>query len=216
MKARLKEMAEGPPIPPPPPPKMNHGVVAAVLMVTVLALAFPAGVTFYCRRIRKPGANQAEARDPLAYLYEDDPSLAAFFSTLWTGPSTPSANAVPGLAGHAPLPGEELVEGETGLEIIPPDQLPEALPIRIAKMRYFLAEASRANGADSRQKMFAELARQLRSVEKSCTAPQWLPLWQLASAVERLVRQLAKKPDHATPSCFKTVAGGIDLLRVLA
>ena len=42
--------------------------------------------------------------------------------------------------------------------------------------------------------------------------PEALPVWQAASALEGLLKQLTEKMRNVTPSTLRTVAGGLDLL----
>ena len=42
--------------------------------------------------------------------------------------------------------------------------------------------------------------------------PEVLPVWQAASALEGLLKQLTEKIRNVTPSTLRTVAGGLDLL----
>jgi CheY-like chemotaxis protein len=53
-------------------------------------------------------------------------------------------------------------------------------------------------------------------LKDGCALPGLRPLWQLATTLEALLRQLGNKESNVTASALKTVAGGLDLFQVLS
>ncbi len=64
--------------------------------------------------------------------------------------------------------------------------------------------------------LLADLRRDLRALKGEAGIPELLPVWQMASALEGLVKQLTDKASNITNSTLRTVAAGVDLLEALA
>jgi len=64
----------------------------------------------------------------------------------------------------------------------------------------------------ARQKMLADLHAEMSTLKGEAVFPRVLPIWQVASAMEGLLKQFAGKIGSATPSALRTVQGGLDLL----
>ncbi len=200
---QVSAMAKGKSVPAPPPPVMDDRILAPVCGFAGLALAVPTAATCYGRRLQRQKVEKARsAKKPLPPPpppADDEPAFASFFAELWAGPSTRPA---------------KVVADEGATEIIAPVPSAEAMPVRVAILRYVLAGASQAGDTDTRQEILAELSWQLLSFKKSRVALQSLPLWQLAGVLERLARQLAGQPHSVTASSLRTLEGGIDMLAI--
>ena len=85
----------------------------------------------------------------------------------------------------------------------------------IAKQRTLLQEIIREAGIPVRQKKLAALLSEMSSLKGEAGFPQALPAWQVASALEGLLKQLADQTGNVTQSTLRVVAGGIDLLENL-
>lgn len=67
----------------------------------------------------------------------------------------------------------------------------------------------------SRHGLLADLQRELGRLKGAAAIPELLPVWQVATALEGLVKQLTQSANNITQSTLRTVAGGMDLLREL-
>jgi CheY-like chemotaxis protein len=92
---------------------------------------------------------------------------------------------------------------------------PDWAPEQVAELRNLFSEVCRSNQAASRQRMFAELSRGLRQVKERASLPGLGPILQLASTLEELFKQLAKKEPTLTASELQTAAAGLDVLHKL-
>ena len=52
----------------------------------------------------------------------------------------------------------------------------------------------------------------MNSLKGEAGFPEALLVWQVASALEGLLKQFAEKTENVTPSTLRAVAGGVDLL----
>jgi CheY-like chemotaxis protein len=96
----------------------------------------------------------------------------------------------------------------------------EALVARVARnltlARRLLPEISSCAEAAKRQEHLAEFRGYVELVKESAKAPGLRPVWQLASCLEGLLKQMVDKSGHVTASTLRTVAGALDLLEMLA
>jgi CheY-like chemotaxis protein len=82
----------------------------------------------------------------------------------------------------------------------------------LGAQRTFLQNIGRESDGPSRQKIIANLLSSMNSLKGEAGFPEALPVWQVASALEGLLKQLAEKTGNVTPSALRAVAGGVDLL----
>src|SRR6185295_17971563 len=85
-------------------------------------------------------------------------------------------------------------------------------PKLLGALRKLLQEIGRAANEASRQKLLADLHREIREIKGGAGLSELLPVWQMASALEGLVKQLTTRGDNVNPSTLRTVAGAVDLL----
>ena len=78
--------------------------------------------------------------------------------------------------------------------------------------RKLLQEIDRTSDDGGRQKMLAALRWELHALRGEAGVPELLPVWQLAFAVEGLLKQLNDNAANITPSTLRTLAGGVELL----
>ena len=76
-------------------------------------------------------------------------------------------------------------------------------------------EICRASGTAARQKALADLCRLIGDLKGLAGLQELRPAWQMACAVEGLVKQLTGKASDVTQSTLRTVGSGLDLLHEL-
>jgi len=147
-------------------------------------------------------------------LLVEDPNVAEFFNALRTGSNTPQpslAVEAPGSLNRLHVPG-----GEAGVTANPLQEFFDAAPRRLGRLRAGLAAATREADETVRQKELAELCSQVGRLREKCSVRSELAaVWQMASALQGLLKQLSSKAANATPSAMRTAAGAVDLLEAL-
>jgi CheY-like chemotaxis protein len=83
---------------------------------------------------------------------------------------------------------------------------------RLATQRKLLQDIGREASDPVRQQLLTNLRFEMGALKDEAGLPEVLPVWQAASALEGLLKQLVEKIRNATPSTLRTVAGGLDLL----
>jgi CheY-like chemotaxis protein len=83
---------------------------------------------------------------------------------------------------------------------------------RIVTQRNLLQDIGRKSSDPARQHMLTNLYFEIGILKDEAGFPEALPLWQMASALEGLLKQLTGKLKDVTPSTLRTVAGGLDVL----
>ena len=83
---------------------------------------------------------------------------------------------------------------------------------RLVTQRKLLQDIGRESSDPARQKMLMNLHFEMGVLKDEAGFPEALPVWQAASALEGLLKQLTEKIRNVTPSTLRTVAGGLDLL----
>ncbi len=85
----------------------------------------------------------------------------------------------------------------------------------IKSQQKLLQEINQESREAARQKMLANLFFEISSLKGEAGFTKVLPVWQMASALEGLLKQLLTKRANVTPSTLRTVAGGLELLKNL-
>ncbi len=82
----------------------------------------------------------------------------------------------------------------------------------LVTQRKLLLDIGRESSDPVRQQMLTNLYFEMGVLKDEAGAPEALPVWQAASALEGLLKQFTEKIRNVTPSTLRTVAGGLDLL----
>ncbi len=83
---------------------------------------------------------------------------------------------------------------------------------RLVTQQNLLQDIRRQAGDSARQNMLTNLYFEIGMLKDEAGFPEALPLWQVASAMEGLLKQLTGKLKDVTPSTLRTVASGLELL----
>ena len=82
----------------------------------------------------------------------------------------------------------------------------------LVTQRKLFQDIGRESNDPVRQQMLTNLCFEMGVLKDEAGLPGALPVWQAASALEGLLKQLTKEMRNVTPSALRTVAGGLDLL----
>ncbi len=83
---------------------------------------------------------------------------------------------------------------------------------RLVTQRKLLQDIGRESDDPARQIILTNLCFEMGTLKDEAGFPEALPVWQAASVLEGLLKQLTEKMRNVTPSTLRTVAGGLDLL----
>lgn len=83
---------------------------------------------------------------------------------------------------------------------------------RLAMQRKLLQDIIRETNDVARKKLLVALYFDLGLLKDEARFPEALPAWQLASAMEGLLKELSGKIRNTTPSNLRTILRGLDLL----
>jgi CheY-like chemotaxis protein len=203
-------MAHSPPVVQPPSESNNNGILEGLLFLAVVVLAFRVAAPRLGRRLDTSIQGIAEKREPLDHLYESEPSLVALFEAL-RAIDLPHGGVIAASREAAQAGEQNPCDG--------PESLPEFFKWarkQATTLCRSLTEASRSTDVETRQKLLLELSDLLRLFKERCSMPELRALWQLAYALEVLLKQLARNESLITASALKTAAGALDLIKVLS
>jgi len=88
----------------------------------------------------------------------------------------------------------------------------ERVAKRLVTQRKLLPDIGRESSDSTRQQTLANLYSEMGVLKGEADFPEALPLWQVASALEGLLKQLTEKRGNVTPSTLRAVIGGVGLL----
>lgn len=196
----LESVVKGPQVTPPSTADEGSLILLAVIVVAAL-LAWLVVVRIINRRFSSQTTNSKTEADSLRLLYQEEPSLASFLEQLRTGTAPPLTYT------DAHLPTK--TKGDSLMKFF------DSAPAEIAKLQGLLVEVSRASDATSRQKKLRELSDRFRSLNYDSCQTELTQVWQMSSALEGLVKQIASAETNVTSSGLQTVAGALDLLRLI-
>jgi CheY-like chemotaxis protein len=128
----------------------------------------------------------------------EDEAFSEFTTTFQTGPPALSPSATD--AAHFPGAVNNISEFHA-----------RAARLLVAQ-RKLLEDIARETDPAARRRMLADLRREVCTLKGEAGRPEVLLVWQVASAVEGLLKQLTDKVSNVTASTLRTVTGGVELL----
>ena len=168
------------------------GLIAVLLFVALVVIDTMAAPLKKC--VNWWNSVTAGPADPAGAVLEE-PSVVAFFDALRAGPVAP-----PACAAAAANPLWEFYDSAPG---------------QLAELQKLFSEIGRASDEATRRESLLESIDQASKLRKRAGLPELLPVWQVAFALEELLKQLLRKASNVTPSVLRTTAGALDLLREL-
>jgi CheY-like chemotaxis protein len=176
--------------------RQNFLVAALFLLAGGLAIRkLVPGIADYLNQHFQPWALAPSTRGNfLGKIRAEDEAFSEFLLAFQAGPS-----AIPGS-----------VDSSTTRD--PLQEFFARAPELLGALRKLLQEIGRTPNEASRQRLLADLHREIRGMKGGAGLSELLPAWQMASALEGLVKQLTKRMGNVNPSTLRTVAGAVDLL----
>ena len=193
----FRVLHEGPPVDASPFHLSRNTLLLEAVFLLGVALALPRIARQINERFNPWALPAARQADYLAETRAKDEAFSDFAETLRIGPLAVSR--------HSDLP-----VTRTPIEVFV-----NAAPKRLQSMRKALQELCRVSEEAPRKSMLIELGAELRGLKGMAGLPDLLPVWQMAYALECLVKQLSEKPRRITASTLRIVAGAVDLLEEL-
>ena len=92
----------------------------------------------------------------------------------------------------------------------------EIAPEHLESIKSSFSRVGRAQDETVRQKILGELSDHVRSFRLICEIPALREVFQLATALDGLLKQVGDRPSNVTPSALRTAAGAILLLETLS
>jgi len=145
------------------------------------------------RQFNPWAAAPAAQRQLLAKVRAEEEAFGEFVASFRVGP-------VPAAANHMPQLENPVMEFYARAKK------------QLVSQRTLLQGIGREPGDSARHKMLTNLHREMGMLKGEAGIPEALPIWQVASAMEGLLKQLTQKMRNVTPSTLRSVVGGLDLL----
>ena len=188
--------AQTPPLTASPGNLLQNLLIAAALSFCAVLMIqkFVPGILMDLNRSLNPWSpSAASGKNLSAKVRAEEEAFGKFLETFRVGPPTsPSIDSTPR---ENPL-----------------NEFYAQVKKRLVTLRKFLRDIGRQSGDAGRQKLLANLRFEIGLLMDEAGFPEALPVWQLASALEGLVKQLAEHIKNATPSTLRTIDAGLTLL----
>src|SRR5436190_9497881 len=145
----------------------------------------------------------------------EEKSFADFVAAFKVGP-TPSRRSAESAGDSVHAEPQKVRSKPSSSAPAPREVFFETAPKSVIIMRGLIQEITRAAEEGARQELLVDLCEKVGGLKSMAGLQEVLPVWQLAAALEGLVKQLSEKSENVTPSTLRTVASAVDLLEVLA
>ncbi len=187
---------------PPPPPPASPGIVLRALFFAaaftftgflILGKFAPQVLADINRQFNPWALAPAAGGVPSSRVRAEEEAFGEFLKVFRVGPSASLRTDLP--ANDDPL-----------------DEFYARAKERLALQRKLLQDIGRESGDAARQELLSNLCLEMGVLKDEAGFPEALAMWQAASALEGLLKQLIEKIRNITPSTLRTVAGGLDLL----
>lgn len=88
-------------------------------------------------------------------------------------------------------------------------------PAHVGALQTLCDKASRVTSKATQRQLLCDIVSQLQPLKARANMPELHPFWQVAGAVEGLIKQLTDRVSNITPSTLRTLSSGVDLLHEL-
>jgi len=137
-----------------------------------------------------------------AKVRAEEEAFARFMATFRVGPASPNASD--------DSPGNEAAKTRAKRDPVR-EFIERTAGILLAQRKSF-EDIDRAWTDAARRKMMAELRREMGALMVEAHFPEVLLIWQVASAIDGLLKQLIDRTENINASTLRTIRGGVDLL----
>jgi len=172
---------------------MLSAAAIVVFGVLIFRKMFPETFLEIHRQFNPWAAAPAAQRQLLAKVRAEEEAFGEFLAAFRVGP-------VPAPVNRAPQPENPVMEFYARAKE------------HLVSQRTLLQGIGRDSGDSARHKMLENLHHEMGMLKGEAGIPEALPMWQVASAMEGLLKQLTEKMRNVTPSTLRSVTGGLDLL----
>ncbi len=203
----------------PPADSLNILLLSALLIIGILLLRklIPVVTDYLSPQLQLLGFVQAPLSEAWPKSLAEDEDIAKFVGGFRAAPgSAPVTLAEPSSPVNCRIPDEAVKEDKKTDR----DALKEFFawaPGQVMDLHYLYNEIGRSmrgvlnNKAIMREKV-GNLAIQIRALKNRASLPELVPVSEMASALDGLLKQLMDRADALNHSTLRTVAGGIDVL----
>jgi CheY-like chemotaxis protein len=183
-------------------------IVVAIMGIVLIRKAAMFIIDYMTPRLRIAWSSAPAAAAQAKALAEED-DIAKFIAEFRVGPAAPVGSTVSRSQSH-----EIKNNGKSGA-----DQLKEFFewaPGQMTKVRQLLGRTGRSATRDEDitplRDRLTDVGVQIHCLKGRTALPELRPAWQMASALEGLLKQLTDRVGTITPSTMKTLAGAVDVL----
>jgi PleD family two-component response regulator len=145
----------------------------------------------------------------------EEEAFAKFVAAFKVGPSNSADSNPPTTVAARSEPATQNGEADLAVEVGVEDFYAGAQE-QIAAQRTLLEDINQTSDDVARQRAIARLCSEVHAFKTEASRPELQVVWQVASALEGLLKQLADKAKNVTPSTLRTVAGAVELLSELS
>ncbi len=189
--------------------KYFPNIVVAIMGIVLIRKAAMFIIDYMTPRLRIAWSSAPAAVAQAKALAEED-DIAKFIAEFRVGPAAPV-----GATGSRSQPDEIKNNGKSGAEQL--KEFFEWAPGQMTKVRQLLGRTGRSAGRDEEditplRDRLSDVGVQIHCLKGRAALPELRPAWQMASALEGLLKQLTDRVGTITPSTMKTLAGAVDVL----
>jgi CheY-like chemotaxis protein len=201
------------------PEMARHIFLGAVLLfligVLVVRRFAPDLVAIINQKFNPWALTSAAGSNAAAVVYADEEAFAEFRTAFQAGPLASTHTSSLAVASSKSISSGEAGKCDSSGE----SDLIKEFYSRAAKLlvaqRQLIQDIGRVSDRQTRRTMLKDLRREVCALKGEAGLPALLLVWQVASVLEGLIKQLIDKVANLTPSTLRTVAGGLDLLENL-
>ena len=174
-----------------------------ILAVSWVALKLGPQILEFFQSHSNPWVLASGVADLSSRVLAEEDSFAEFLTTLRAGPVAPPSDSKSPDSSTSTAPTSATVEFFA------------KAPEHLAGLRKLVQEIGRGSIETPSQEVLRDLCGKMHAFKGMAGLSELLPAWQMATALEGLLKQLANKVSNVSPSTLRTVASGVDLLETL-
>jgi DNA-binding response OmpR family regulator len=186
--------------------------VALAAFLVLKKLARPT-LNFLAGELGLIGFSAAGQRERLAEEEDFARFITAFRAGPAAAPRVAPPDAGPSLSRLPAGPVDENTESQSGRARF--EAFFAWAPERVGALQKLLERSGRAETPAAQRDLLVEVCGQIAALKERASLPELRPAWQLAAAIEGLLKQLTGRVSNITHSTQRTVAESLELLAAL-